>query len=48
LWDFLIRRDPGAPLGSTDFVIAVRPLLADQIGVGVGGALNPQQNTTNP
>ncbi|MCG8349564.1 MAG: TIGR03663 family protein [Chloroflexales bacterium] len=48
LWDFLIRRDPGAPLGSTDFVIAVRPLLADQIGVGVGGALNPQHNTTNP
>lgn len=38
-WRFLIFRDPGYPLGSTDFVIAVRPELADQIGVGLGGTL---------
>jgi hypothetical protein len=36
-WRFLMFRDPGYPLGSTDFVIAVRPELADQIGVGFGG-----------
>ncbi|GAB4428724.1 MAG: TIGR03663 family protein [Chloroflexi bacterium OHK40] len=39
-WRFLMFRDPGNPLGSTDFVIAVRPELADQIGVGLGGSLN--------
>lgn len=48
LWNFLIRRDPGAALGSTDFVIAVRPLLADQIGVGVGGSLLPPTDARNP
>jgi hypothetical protein len=36
LWQFLIYRDPGAPLGSSDFVIAVRPELADEIGLGTG------------
>jgi 4-amino-4-deoxy-L-arabinose transferase-like glycosyltransferase len=39
-WRFLIFRDPGRPLGSTDVVIAVRPLLADQIGPGFGGNIN--------
>ena len=38
-WRFLMFRDPGAPLGSTDFVVAVRPELASQIGVGLGGDL---------
>ncbi len=38
-WRFLMFRDPSHPLGSTDFVIAVRPELADQIGVGLGGTL---------
>ncbi|HMQ30791.1 MAG TPA: TIGR03663 family protein [Chloroflexaceae bacterium] len=41
-WRFLMFRDPGHPLGSTDFVIAVRPELADQIGVGLGGDLRGQ------
>jgi hypothetical protein len=41
-WRFLMFRDPGAPLGSTDFVVAVRPELADQIGPGFGGALKGQ------
>jgi hypothetical protein len=36
LWEYLIYRDPGAPLGSSDFVIAVRPELADEIGLGTG------------
>jgi hypothetical protein len=35
LWKFLMHRDPGAPLGSTDFVVAVRPELADQLIPGV-------------
>jgi hypothetical protein len=39
-WRFLMFRDPGAALGSTDFVIAVRPELAPQIGVGLGGSLS--------
>jgi hypothetical protein len=39
LWEFLIYRDPGAPLGSTDFVIAVRPEIADQMGWGIGADL---------
>ena len=38
-WRFLMFRDPGHALGSTDFVIAVRPELANQIGVGFGGTL---------
>jgi predicted membrane-bound mannosyltransferase len=38
-WRFLMFRNPGAPLGSTDFIVAVRPELANQIGVGLGGAL---------
>jgi predicted membrane-bound mannosyltransferase len=39
LWRFLINRDLPASLGSTDFVIAVRPELANQIGPGFGGEL---------
>jgi hypothetical protein len=38
LWKFLMHRDPGAPLGSTDFVVAVRPELADQLIPGVESA----------
>jgi hypothetical protein len=36
LWQYLIYRQLPAPLGSTDFVIAVRPELADEIGLGTG------------
>jgi hypothetical protein len=43
-WRFLMFRDPGHPLGSTDFVIAVRPELARQIGIGLGGDLAGQQD----
>jgi hypothetical protein len=39
VWNYLMFRDTAAPLGSTDFVIAVRPGLADQIGPGLGGEL---------
>jgi hypothetical protein len=39
VWRFLIHRDLPASLGSTDFVIAVRPELANQIGPGFGGDL---------
>jgi hypothetical protein len=35
-WRFLLYRQPPAPLGSSDFVIAVRPALADEIGPGLG------------
>jgi len=37
LWRYLIYREPPEPLGSTDFVIAVRPDLAAEIGLGTGG-----------
>ena len=37
LWRYLIYRVPSEPLGSTDFVIAVRPELANEIGLGTGG-----------
>jgi hypothetical protein len=36
LWQFLLHRDLAAPLGSTDFILAVRPEIADQIGPGIG------------
>ncbi len=39
LWKYLMFRQPPAGLGSTDFVIAVRPELASQIGIGLGGSL---------
>ena len=35
-WQYLIYRNTKAPLGSSDFVIAVRPELADEIGLGTG------------
>ncbi len=35
-WQYLIYRKPPSPLGSTDFVIAIRPELADEIGLGTG------------
>ncbi|MBX0329045.1 TIGR03663 family protein [Oscillochloris sp. ZM17-4] len=40
LWKFLMFRETGYPLGSSDFVVAVRPEIASQIGVGLGGALD--------
>jgi hypothetical protein len=42
LWRYLIYRVPTEPLGSTDFVIAVRPELADEIGWGTGGNSDDQ------
>jgi 4-amino-4-deoxy-L-arabinose transferase-like glycosyltransferase len=36
LWQYLLYRTPPARLGSTDFVLAVRPELADEIGLGTG------------
>jgi predicted membrane-bound mannosyltransferase len=39
VWNYLMFRRTTAALGSTDFVIAVRPALAEQIGPGLGGAL---------
>ncbi|NTU80551.1 MAG: TIGR03663 family protein, partial [Chloroflexales bacterium] len=43
-WRFLMFRDPGYALGSTDFIIAVRPELASQVGIGLGGTLGGQQD----
>jgi hypothetical protein len=42
LWRYLIYREPTEPLGSTDFVIAVRPELANEIGLGTGGGSGEQ------
>ncbi len=39
VWDFLLYRDTQAPLGSADFIVAVRPGLADQLGPGIGAEL---------
>jgi hypothetical protein len=36
IWQYLMYRQLDAPLGSTDFVLAVRPELADEIGPGIG------------
>jgi hypothetical protein len=44
VWKFLMFRETGYPLGSSDFVVAVRPEIASQIGVGLGGELDG----TNP
>ncbi|MBC8075339.1 MAG: TIGR03663 family protein, partial [Chloroflexales bacterium] len=38
LWQYLVYRNTKAPLGSSDFVIAVRPALAEEIGLGTGAA----------
>jgi predicted membrane-bound mannosyltransferase len=35
-WQYMIYRQLPAPLGSTDFVLAIRPELADEIGLGTG------------
>jgi hypothetical protein len=40
IWKFLMFRETGYPLGSSDFIVAVRPELASQIGVGLGGDLD--------
>jgi predicted membrane-bound mannosyltransferase len=40
LWQFLLFRETQAPLGSTDFVIAARPTIANQLGLGIGGELH--------
>lgn len=39
LWKYLMFRQSPAGLGSTDFVVAVRPEFARQIGIGLGGSL---------
>lgn len=44
LWRFLIFRDLDASLGSSDFVVAVRPELAGQIGIGLGGNIESPDN----
>ncbi len=36
LWDFFMYRDIKTPLGSTDFILAVRPAIADQVAPGIG------------
>lgn len=36
-WQYLLYRKPPTALGSTDFVLAVRPEIADEIGLGTGG-----------
>lgn len=36
VWQFLIYRDLPVPLGSSDFVIAVRPELVDEVDLGAG------------
>jgi hypothetical protein len=36
VWRYLIYRQLPAPVGSTDFVLAVRPELANEIGLGTG------------
>ncbi len=40
VWKLLMFRQTGEPLGSSDFVVAVRPEIASQIGVGLGGSLD--------
>lgn len=41
LWDYLFHRDPGAPLGSTNFVLLIRPEIADQVSPGLGSPATP-------
>jgi hypothetical protein len=38
LWQYMMYRVPPGYLGSTDFVIAVRPELANEIGLGTGAS----------
>ena len=35
-WQYILYRNPPGSLGSTDFVLAVRPDLAEEIGLGTG------------
>jgi hypothetical protein len=35
-WQYMLFRQLPAPLGSTDFVLAVRPELANEFGMGIG------------
>jgi hypothetical protein len=35
-WNYMLFRELPAPLGSTDFVLAVRPELASELGFGIG------------
>ncbi len=35
-WDYILFRNLPAPLGSSDFVLAIRPALADELGFGIG------------
>jgi predicted membrane-bound mannosyltransferase len=35
-WDYMFFRNLHAPLGSSDFVLVVRPGIADEIGLGTG------------
>lgn len=41
LWNYLLYRRPPGALGSTDFIIAVRPELALEIGLGTGATAAP-------
>lgn len=36
-WQYVLYRVPPHPLGSTDFVVAVRPEIAPEMGLGFGG-----------
>lgn len=36
-WQYMLYRVPPHPLGSTDFVVAVRPEVAPEMGLGFGG-----------
>ncbi|MEM8529267.1 MAG: flippase activity-associated protein Agl23 [Chloroflexota bacterium] len=38
LWQYLIYRHPPVPLGSADFILAVRPEVAEDLGLGTGEA----------
>ncbi len=35
-WQYMLFRQLPAPLGSTDFVLAIRPELASEMGLGTG------------
>jgi hypothetical protein len=35
-WDYMLFRNLHSPLGSSDFVLVIRPDIADEIGLGVG------------
>ncbi|NOK60290.1 MAG: hypothetical protein GFH27_549281n317 [Chloroflexi bacterium AL-W] len=42
LWQYLIYRHPPVPLGSADFILAVRPEVAEDLGLGTGEASTNQ------